>query len=151
MKQNILYFCFVLFYDYYIEYGEILASLEGKNYWISSHPSNGILNLGFVMHYFFVASFFWVNVMSFDIWRTFRHIRGISKNPGVKSDNHRKFIYYSVYAWGSSLVVSAITILMESLPESMTENLMTPNIGVHSCFFQERYFGFYSSDVRTFP
>jgi len=92
--------------------------------------------LGFVMHYFFVASFFWVNVMSFDIWRTFRHIRGISKNPGVKSDNHRKFIYYSVYAWGSSLVVSAITILMESLPESMTENLMTPNIGVHSCFFQ---------------
>jgi hypothetical protein len=30
------------------------------------------------MHFFFLASFFWVNVMSFDIWRTFRHMRGYS-------------------------------------------------------------------------
>ena len=96
--------------------------------------------LGFTMQYFFIASFFWVNVMSFDIWRTFRHIRGFNNNKTtMKLDQRRKFIYYSVYAWGSSFLVSAITILMESLPKDLTEHLTTPNIGVHSCFFETNW------------
>jgi hypothetical protein len=96
--------------------------------------------LGFTLQYFSIASYVWVNCMIFDIWRTFRKIRGFNNHKTtMKLDQQRKFIYYSVYAWGSSFLVTAITLLMESLPKDLTENLITPNIGVHSCFFETNW------------
>jgi len=91
--------------------------------------------IGFLLHYFFLASFFWVNVMSFDIWRTFRHMRGYTSMVSRLLGKKKRFAVYSLYAWGSPLIISAIAVTMEYLPKEYTENFITPGIGDHRCFF----------------
>ena len=38
----------------------------------------------------------------------------------------KKFVYYSVYAWGFPFLISMITLTIESIPTWLTENLITP-------------------------
>jgi len=58
------------------------------------------------VYYCFLAAFFWMNVMSVDIWRTFSgsKFRG---SDGLRT--HRK---YAVYAWGTAalLALAALTV-----------------------------------------
>ena len=62
--------------------------------------------IGIIMHFAFLASFFWMNVMSYDIWRTFSH------QTSAPSTSHlsKRFIYYSVYAWCTPLLIVSAAI-----------------------------------------
>ncbi|XP_054731785.1 G-protein coupled receptor Mth2-like isoform X2 [Anastrepha obliqua] len=51
--------------------------------------------LGYVAYYFFMAAFFWLSVISFDLWHNFRGTRGINRFQEKK-----RFLIYSLYAWG---------------------------------------------------
>ncbi|XP_059613890.1 G-protein coupled receptor Mth2-like [Phlebotomus argentipes] len=85
--------------------------------------------IGFFVYFFFLVSFFWLNVMCIDIWWTFRGVRGVQRDA-----DRKKFIIYSVYAWGCSIVILSIAVAMqfaESVPESMK-----PGFGVNSCWLK---------------
>ena len=45
----------------------------------------------------------------------------------------KKFIYYSIYAWGFPFIISMITLTIESIPTWYTENLITPGKGYVHC------------------
>ena len=56
------------------------------------------------LHYFILASFFWMNVMTFDVFKTFAN-----KCILTQIRSKRKFMWrYSLYAWGSPLVIVLI-------------------------------------------
>lgn len=63
-------------------------------------------------HFCFLAAFFWMNVMSVDIWRTFSQpkIRGAG---GMKT--HQK---YAGYAWGSSALICVVAIIVDLTTDS---------------------------------
>ena len=69
-------------------------------------PLEVCIGIAVVVYYCFLAAFFWMNVMSVDIWRTFSGstLRG---SDGLRT--HRK---YAVYAWGSAalLALAALTV-----------------------------------------
>ena len=69
-------------------------------------PLEVCIGIAVVDYFFFLAVFFWMNVMSVDIWWTFSGstLRG---SDGVRT--HRK---YAVYAWGTSalLALAALTV-----------------------------------------
>jgi len=92
--------------------------------------------LGYLLQYFMMASFFWVNVMSLDIWRTFRHMRGYGSMVERSLSKRRRFMYYSLYAWGCPLVVSIITMTAQHLPGQYRQYIYTPGIGEESCFLK---------------
>lgn len=58
-----------------------------------------------LIHFFFLSSFFWMNVMSIDLWRTF-------SNDPLKGQprSHRK---YAIYAWGSTGLLTAISLIFD--------------------------------------
>lgn len=60
-------------------------------------------------HYFFLAAFFWMNTMAFDIWRTFQ-FQMLSQSS---QNTRRRFIGYSLYAWITPLVVVAVAVLSD--------------------------------------
>ena len=68
------------------------------------------LIISVVLHYSFMAAFFWINVMSFDIWRTF------SQETVTSVDSKKKFIFYNLYAWLSPLLVIAISAIVNWSP-----------------------------------
>ncbi|KOB73813.1 Methuselah-like protein 10, partial [Operophtera brumata] len=68
------------------------------------------LTVAFIVYYAFQTSFFWLNVMCFDIWRTFSGYRGGGTS---KRRENRRFTIYAVYAWGVPLALTAVTAAMQ--------------------------------------
>ncbi|XP_023306023.2 G-protein coupled receptor Mth2 isoform X2 [Lucilia cuprina] len=55
--------------------------------------------IGYTAYYFFMAAFFWLSVISFDLWHNFRGTRGINRFQEKK-----RFAMYSVYSWGIPII-----------------------------------------------
>jgi hypothetical protein len=83
-------------------------------------PLEVCIGIAVVEYYCFLAAFFWMNVMSVDIWRTFSGstYRG---RDGLRT--HRK---YAVYAWGTAalLALAALTVDL-----STEEGTVKPSFG----------------------
>ncbi|XP_071648689.1 G-protein coupled receptor Mth2-like isoform X3 [Temnothorax longispinosus] len=88
--------------------------------------------LAFIIHFSFLASFFWLNVMCFDIWWTFGGFRSLQGS--VKQRERKKFVMYSIYAWGSASILTVICVIMDFVP-SVPKELIRPEIGVTKCWF----------------
>lgn len=84
---------------------------------------------GYLVYFWFMVSFFWLNVMSFDIYWTFRGVRG------AKSTERKKFALYSLYAWGCPLLLITISLIFDHT-ELIPPNFR-PQIGVTRCFIIE--------------
>ncbi|XP_077254741.1 G-protein coupled receptor Mth2-like isoform X1 [Temnothorax americanus] len=88
--------------------------------------------LAFIIHFSFLASFFWLNVMCFDIWWTFGGFRSLQGS--VKQRERKKFVMYSIYAWGSASILTVICVIMDFVP-SVPKELIRPEIGETKCWF----------------
>ncbi|XP_050097969.1 G-protein coupled receptor Mth2-like [Anopheles aquasalis] len=83
---------------------------------------------GFTLYYTLMASFFWLNIISFDIyWR-------LRRNRECGSER-RKFVYYSLYAWGIPLLFLLMILLFDHTELISYE--LRPNIGEEGCFLKE--------------
>ncbi|CAF1037119.1 unnamed protein product [Didymodactylos carnosus] len=60
-------------------------------------------------HYFFLASFFWMNIMAFDLWQTFH--KGFSL---YISETRERLPFYALYAWGSPIIIVLIGIILDA-------------------------------------
>ena len=92
----------------------------------------------------FQATFFWLNVSSFNIWR--RLTRGFSRQklcedkkilrlvyPEVNS--HFKFNFrFALYAHGVPLLICLLTLLVDELGGDLVKDVNKPNMGVYGCF-----------------
>ncbi|XP_061387133.1 probable G-protein coupled receptor Mth-like 1, partial [Musca vetustissima] len=67
------------------------------------------------MHFFFLAAFFWLNTMCFNIWWTFRDFRPSSLERNQEMIRLR---LYSAYAWGIPLLITTIAACVDLVPES---------------------------------
>ena len=72
--------------------------------------------VGMFLHYLFLASFFWMNVMAYDVFRTFA-----KKCILTRIREKKKFLpRYALYAWGSPLLIvllCAVFDFTEILPD----------------------------------
>lgn len=70
---------------------------------------------GFTRNFTILATFFWLNVMAFDIWRTIYKME-----PSSPSQRRRvkwsRFLKYSLYAWGMALVIAVTAVIFNSIP-----------------------------------
>ncbi|XP_059216230.1 G-protein coupled receptor Mth2 isoform X2 [Stomoxys calcitrans] len=83
--------------------------------------------IGYTSYYFFMAAFFWLNVISFDLWHNFRGTRGINRSLEKK-----RFIMYSMYSWGIPVVFLVVTWYMQE--ETNISPELQPGIGVQHCW-----------------
>lgn len=95
----------------------------------------------FIFLYFSaMASFFWLNVLAFDLWSIFANLQTTStfwcscSSSGTKS---RRFYYYSLYAWGVPLLFTAASITLDT-QESLQEVFQMKPTFKNMCWFNER-------------
>ncbi|XP_047476924.1 probable G-protein coupled receptor Mth-like 3 isoform X1 [Penaeus chinensis] len=95
---------------------------------------------GFLLQYSFLATFFWLNVMCFDVWRVIKATVKLVPLRGILANDAKKFKLYCAYAWGVPLVVTLVTIAMHFLPdEKVSDALLRPGFGLESCWFSGDY------------
>lgn len=69
----------------------------------NSHVSFLVADI--VLYASMLGAFFWLNSMGYYIWKTFR-----SRNVFLRVTDGRKYCWYSGYAWGTTLLLSALAV-----------------------------------------
>ncbi|XP_068633539.1 G-protein coupled receptor Mth2-like [Battus philenor] len=101
---------------------------------IGDHSVMGCLGLTFSIYFFFLSSFCWMNVMSIDIWWTFR---GYAKaRPIHRRGETFKFLMYCLYGWGVPLVMTIGFAVINQTELSHLPWLIKPNIPRNGCFLE---------------
>ncbi|KAH8329467.1 hypothetical protein KR074_011305 [Drosophila pseudoananassae] len=91
---------------------------------------------GFFVYFCLMAAFSWMNITSFDIWKTF----GSTKIKSCeKRDQRKQFIWYSCYGWGLPTLLTAITISFTK--SNILPDVVRPNFGHGRCWFTYDSFG----------
>lgn len=92
-------------------------------------------NLGMCIYYFFLTSFFWMNAIAFDIWRSFRVVM-----RELRISSHRvpwrRFLFYSLYSWlipGALVALVKVADTVDFLPDDYK-----PSFGTPMCWFGQR-------------
>ncbi|XP_058833695.1 G-protein coupled receptor Mth2-like isoform X1 [Topomyia yanbarensis] len=81
--------------------------------------------MGYMLYFSVLVSFFWLNVMCFDIFWTF--------SSGVVIKNERKrFIHYALYAFGCPTVILIIALVFDHTELIVEE--YRPRFGEYGCF-----------------
>ncbi|KYN26781.1 G-protein coupled receptor Mth2 [Trachymyrmex cornetzi] len=93
----------------------------------------------YIFYFFFLSSFFWLNVICFDIWWTFRNLLPL-RPYRTKIKSKKKLIIYSIYAWGVTIIINVICAIMDYIP--LPENLVRPEM----C---EKRFWFGENEAKT--
>ncbi|KAF6206877.1 hypothetical protein GE061_018113 [Apolygus lucorum] len=116
----------------------IWASLMDADYPLN-HPTLCSIN-GFAVQFFFLATFFWLNVMCIDIYWAFSDLRSLGGAGGTWRDQ-KKLMCYSAYAWGMPLLILGVTIAVDLMPSVPTTSRFKPAMGLDKCFFRGRIAG----------
>ncbi|GAB6020585.1 hypothetical protein CHUAL_003264 [Chamberlinius hualienensis] len=90
--------------------------------------------VGVLLYYSFVASFFWMNTIAFDVWRTL--CQATSELRVSSGQQWKKFIFYSAYSWLGSAAVVASAIIVEN--SSYIPEIYKPSFGLTHCWFSNR-------------
>ncbi|XP_045536764.1 G-protein coupled receptor Mth2 isoform X1 [Papilio machaon] len=94
---------------------------------VDNISSDTCLILTIIIYYFLESAFFWLNVMSFDIWWTFSGKGGMGMSKVSK-----RFCIYSLYAFG---VPTILTIILASLEFSgLPPHPLLPMLRDQGCF-----------------
>ncbi|XP_015173794.1 PREDICTED: probable G-protein coupled receptor Mth-like 1 isoform X1 [Polistes dominula] len=88
--------------------------------------------LAIMAHFFFLAAFFWLNTMCFNIWWTFRDLRPASLEKGQETLRLR---VYACYAWGGPLLVAGLAALLDHLSPQTQYTYLRPRFGERQCWF----------------
>lgn len=92
--------------------------------------------IGIFIHYFFLTSFFWSNILAYDIWRTFACMKTPKAPSSCQSSSHKKIVFYSMYAWLTPLAFVTVAIIFDFVPMNMIE--WKPNYGEVICWLSNR-------------
>ncbi|OQR72960.1 hypothetical protein BIW11_10047 [Tropilaelaps mercedesae] len=83
----------------------------------------------------FLAAFFWMNSMAFDVWRTLRlATRELRVTTGPQ---WKRFIFYSIYSWGMTAFIVGLSVVLEHDSDVLPPEYR-PAFGKYSCWFGHR-------------
>ncbi|CAH2095979.1 unnamed protein product [Euphydryas editha] len=106
-----------------------LASLQ-----IGEYSDAECLCLTAVTYFSFLATFCWMNVMSYDIWWTFR---GYAKaRPIHRRGEKFKFAMYCLYAWGIPLLMAVGLVVIGNTDLSHMPWFIKPQVPQLGCFIE---------------
>lgn len=89
---------------------------------------------GYLFYVCMLSSFFWLNAMSFNIWKT---ITGGLHNANRPNNELKRYFMYACYAYGVPILILCFALFMDyadGIP-----NALRPNIGNDSCFLSGTY------------
>ncbi|KAK7072226.1 hypothetical protein SK128_006759, partial [Halocaridina rubra] len=120
LGRILLCFLFSLFFAYLFL---IIVKLFSDP--INLASPNACIGIGVCVYIFFMATFFWLNVLCFELWW---------KCARQESSSGRRWVWYQVYAWLCPLIFGGVSLLMEFTP-SISNCYIKPKFGTYSCFF----------------
>ncbi|XP_047501286.1 probable G-protein coupled receptor Mth-like 1 [Penaeus chinensis] len=93
------------------------------------------VSLALLLHVAFLSTFFWLNVICYDVWTYVRlSVQGVPLHR--TQDDMTRFLVRSVYAWGCPLIMGIVAAVMQLLPEDK-DGYLKPNFVANRCWFRD--------------
>ncbi|XP_064212826.1 G-protein coupled receptor Mth2 isoform X5 [Tribolium castaneum] len=92
-------------------------------------------SLGYFCLFFFLVSFFWMNVICIDIWWGFSGLRGFTGSK--KTAERKRFLFYCAYAWGMPVLHVLVVFIIDILANQ--NSVLKPDIGNGQCFLRRGF------------
>ncbi|CAK1551259.1 unnamed protein product [Leptosia nina] len=130
-SQNLVGKIRMCYVSSYIVYFVSLAVILGK-----LHSETTCVVLSFIAYFSIIATCCWMNIMSYDIWSTFRS-RSSTKFSGSSERRRierRKFRRYCYYGWGLPMCMAIGLMIINSLDMTDVPWFITPQIPAYGCF-----------------
>ncbi|XP_012228467.1 G-protein coupled receptor Mth2-like [Linepithema humile] len=83
--------------------------------------------LWILQQYFTNATVFWLNVICFDMTLSITRFRWIVGSNNVNQEENRRFLLYSVFAWGGALIPAIVAFILEFCPGISEDLPFKPN------------------------
>ncbi|KAF2356826.1 GPCR family 2 secretin-like [Trinorchestia longiramus] len=90
--------------------------------------------MAFVTQYSYLATFFWLSAMCFEMWY---RIRFLPTRAVSLSEARYKYKIYSAYGWGTPAVITAVTSVVHMTVPVSDQSSLTPNFGNPYCWFRD--------------
>ncbi|CAH1794738.1 unnamed protein product, partial [Owenia fusiformis] len=93
-----------------------------------SHNATMCKCLAILIHYFYLSSLFWMNIISIDMYKTFR-----PSSIMIRSGSSKKLktlVMYSLYAWGFPVIIVTTSLVLDTT--SIDQNFK-PMYGIGIC------------------
>jgi len=87
--------------------------------------------LGYIIHHTFIAFFFWMSAMAFNIAKSLSTMKVVRN----KKSSFKSFALYFLFAQGIPLLFTIFIVLMDLLEPEVP----LPNVGEYSCFIGSEY------------
>ncbi|CAL4136964.1 unnamed protein product, partial [Meganyctiphanes norvegica] len=120
LGRILLCFLFSLFFAYLFL---IIARTASDPIYVAS--TSACVAIGVGTYVFFMSTFFWLNVLCFELWW---------KCARQENSSGRRWIWYQIYAWICPLIFGGAALLMEYTP-SISSCYIKPKFGTNACFF----------------
>lgn len=93
-------------------------------------------SIGYAGYYAAMATFLWLSVISFDVWRRF----GLHPNREFCRSIGNTFLYYNLIVWSSAGILTLFILVVDKLfPYSRDSNSnFVPAVGVTSCWIMSK-------------
>lgn len=112
--------------------GDLLLAITQLGGDTISKNSLSCVGIATAMHFFFLAAFFWLNTMCFNIWGTFRYFRPTSLD---KDEETYRLVLYELYAWGGPLIIVSVGAIMDHVLMDSYPTMLRPKFGHVRCWF----------------
>ena len=90
------------------------------------------LLMAVLCHYSYLATFFWKNILAFDIWRTF-HFNRLRMRRCKNHVTSKRFVFYSLYAWVAPFLIVTLALLIDQIIISVSHEYR-PDYGSYHCW-----------------
>ncbi|XP_029170294.1 G-protein coupled receptor Mth2-like [Nylanderia fulva] len=102
------------------------------------------ITIAFLRYFWFMSSSFWLSIMSFNMWRTFREFSSLQRNvKGIIQSGKKKLVYYAIFAYGCPFVFAIVCVIVaDYLSEYLPKNLR-PEFVEGSCWYSSQHFEAY--------
>ncbi|KAL9971179.1 hypothetical protein ACROYT_G023671 [Oculina patagonica] len=93
------------------------------------------LAVAVLLHFFALSSFMWMNVMAYDVHRTFTNVSSIPANQ--QGDFKKRLMKYCAYAWGTPAIVVLICVTVDHVKKGIIGYGECSGQGDEECFISQ--------------
>ncbi|XP_044314909.1 probable G-protein coupled receptor Mth-like 11 [Drosophila rhopaloa] len=102
----------------------------GSMFGVFKHTTVICFLAGYAGYFIVMATFLWLSVISFDVWRRFARRRA----QDFYKSNRSSFFNYNIFVWSSAGLLTFIIFLVDLFVKTNLENPYNPAVGVFSCW-----------------
>ncbi|XP_029174989.1 G-protein coupled receptor Mth2-like isoform X2 [Nylanderia fulva] len=91
------------------------------------------ITIAFLEYLCIISSYFWLSIMSFNMWRTFRRFSSLKRSSS--QSEKKKLVYYAIFAYGCPFVLAIVCVIVVDYVSEYLPYILRPDFNKGHCWY----------------